>query len=36
MGMAENGAQITFFGNVQSEFKQAPDDGAAEALRKDN
>lgn len=36
MTMADNGAQITFIGNVQSQFKQAADDGAAAAPRKDN
>ncbi len=36
MTMADNGAQITFIGNVQSQFKQAADNGAATALRNDN
>ncbi len=36
MSMADNGAEITFTGKVQSQFNQAADDGAATALRKDN
>lgn len=31
MTMAENGVQITFLGNVQSQFRPAADDGAAPA-----
>jgi lipopolysaccharide export system protein LptC len=36
MSMAQNAEQITFLGNVQSEFRQADDDGLAQAARKDN
>ena len=36
MTMSDNGEQITFHGNVQSQFKQEPDDGAAAPDRKDN
>ena len=36
MTMSDNGEQITFLGNVQSQFRQEPDDGAAAPDRKDN
>jgi lipopolysaccharide export system protein LptC len=36
MTMAGNGEQITFHGNVQSQFKQGPDDEAPTPDRKDN
>jgi len=36
MTMSDNGEQITFLGNVQSQFRQEPDDGVAAPDRKDN
>jgi lipopolysaccharide export system protein LptC len=36
MTMSDNGEQITFHGNVQSQFKQEPDDAAPAPDRKDN
>ncbi len=36
MSMTQNAEQITFLGNVRSEFIQGPDAGSAEAMRKDN
>ena len=35
MSMSDNGEQITFQGNVQSQFKQEPDEGAAAPDRKE-
>ena len=36
MSMSDNGEQITFQGNVQSQFEQEPDEGAAAPDPKDN